>query len=120
MAELKRETRINKRKEIYAEIFAFLHEDTLRGIQPLIDNVSFMAVMLEDLQKEIIEKGVVEQYKHGENQFGIKKSGAVDVYNTMIKNFAQLMKQLTDLLPKDNADNAGEKLKAFNAEIEHR
>ena len=54
------------------------------------------------LQQEINEKGVTEKYQNGANQFGVKKSSAVEVYNTMIKNHVQVMKQLTDLLPKDD------------------
>ena len=70
----------------------------------LIKNAAFMSVTLEDLQKEINEKGVTEKYKNGANQFGVKKSSAVEVYNTMIKNHVQVVKQLTDLLPKEVTD----------------
>lgn len=34
-------------------------------------------------------------------EHGVKKSSAVEVYNTMIKNQVQVMKQLTDLLPRE-------------------
>lgn len=61
-----------------------------------------MAVTLEDLQKDIIDKGYVSKYQNGENQWGTKKSPEVETYNSMIKNHMAVMKQLTDLLPKQN------------------
>jgi len=69
----------------------------------MIEKAAFMSVTLDDLQDEININGVIEQYQNGANQFGVKKSAAVDVYNTMIKNYTSIMKQLTDLLPKDTA-----------------
>jgi cysteinyl-tRNA synthetase len=72
-----------------------------RAVESLIKNAAFMAVTLEDLQDEINQNGVTETYQNGANQHGVKKSSAVEVYNTMIKNHVQVMKQLTDMLPKD-------------------
>lgn len=72
-----------------------------KAVDSLIKNAAFMAVTLEDLQEEINEDGVTEKYQNDANQFGVKKSSAVEVYNTMIKNHVQVMKQLTDLLPRE-------------------
>lgn len=76
-----------------------------KAVDSLIKNAAFMAITLEDLQAEINEKGVTEKYQNGANQHGIKKSSAVEVYNAMIKNHVQVMKQLTDLLPKDEGNS---------------
>ena len=40
------------------------------------------------------------QYKNGENQFGLKKSAALEAYNTIIKNYNSVIKQLLDILPE--------------------
>ena len=63
-------------------------------------NAAFMSVTLQLLQTEINKNGAVSEYKNGENQFGTKKSPEVEIYNTMIKNYSAVMKQLTDLLPR--------------------
>jgi hypothetical protein len=74
--------------------------NTLQSAAPLIKNAAFMTITLEDLQAVINEHGAVSQYKNGENQFGTKKSPEVEIYNTMIKNYSSIIKQLTDLLPE--------------------
>ena len=66
----------------------------------LITNAVFMEEQLTKLQAEIREKGVVSEYKNGENQYGTRKSPEVDVYNAMIKNYTSVIKQLGDLLPE--------------------
>lgn len=66
----------------------------------LILNAVFMEEQLTKLQVEIRANGVVSEYKNGENQYGIRKSPEVDVYNAMIKNYASVIKQLGDLLPE--------------------
>lgn len=66
----------------------------------LILNAVFMEEQLTKLQVEIRANGVVSEYKTGENQYGIRKSPEVDVYNAMIKNYTSVIKQLGDLLPE--------------------
>ena len=63
-----------------------------------------MSAELQDLKELIKQNGSVEFYKNGANQYGRKKSAAVEVYNAMIKNFAAILKQLYDLLPKNDTE----------------
>lgn len=97
---------ITKQAKILAEIkrlnsvFAKLENKQKKATTKLIDNAAFMAISLQDLQDSINTKGFVEPYKNGENQHGVKKTTEVDIYNTMIKNYSSIIKQLTDLLPK--------------------
>ena len=60
-----------------------------------------MAESLDELQEIIKEKGFTEEYQNGANQFGVKKCSEVEIYNTMIKNYSSIIKQLVDLLPND-------------------
>jgi len=82
------------------KLFTKLDLKTKKAVHSLIENSAFMYVTLEDLQKAINKDGVISEYQNGENQFGTKKSPEVDIYNAMIKNHMTVMKQLTDLLPK--------------------
>lgn len=77
----------------------------------LITNAVFMEEQLTKLQAEIREKGVVSEYKNGENQYGTRKSPEVDVYNAMIKNYTSVIKQINDLLP--DAPPADDELTKF-------
>ena len=66
----------------------------------LMHQAAFMKVTLDDLAAKIRDNGCVSESQDGENQWGTKKSPEADVYNTMIKNYSAIMKQITDLLPE--------------------
>ena len=67
----------------------------------LISNALFMEGQLAKLQAHIQEHGTVSEYQNGENQWGTKKSPEVEVYNTMVKNYVGVMRQLADLIAVD-------------------
>lgn len=93
-ARIKKEiTKLNKQ-------FAGLDKKTLDTVQSLVRNAAFMAVTLDDLQETLNREGLVSEYQNGENQWGTKKSPEAELYNTMIKNHMSIIKQLTELLPK--------------------
>lgn len=100
MSDKDKEKRINKEVVRLKGLFKNIEPDTLKTVDGLIKNAAFMTITLEDLQKQMNENGVISEYKNGENQYGTKKSPEVEIYNTMIKNYSSLIKQLTDLLPK--------------------
>ena len=98
MAEVKKRSKeLNKLKKIFKNI----EPDKRNVVEKLISNAAFMAESLDDLQETIREKGFTEEYRNGANQFGIKKCSEVEIYNTMIKNYSSVIKQLVDLLPND-------------------
>lgn len=99
--EIEKDKRIKREITRFNGVLKNLDDKKKKAVSSLIKNAAFMAVTLEDLQEKINRDGVTEQYQNGANQFGVKKSSSVEVYNTMIKNYAQAVKQLTDLLPKD-------------------
>ena len=90
--EFERLSAILKAKEI--------DDDYYKIAIPLIREIAFMKVELDFIKEDIRANGTTEEYKNGENQYGRKKSAAADVYNTMIKNFATLYKQLNSYLPE--------------------
>ena len=70
-----------------------------KSVQAVIENAAFMAVTLRELQTYLNKNGLTCEYQNGENQFGIKKSPQVEIYNTMIKNFVSTMNSIVNLLP---------------------
>lgn len=111
--ELTKEERIIQRIAEFNEPFANIDEVAMRIVRPLIHTAGFMYVTIEELQKAINEKGVIEQYQNGANQYGTKKSSEVEIYLTMSKNFASIIKQLFEMIPEAETTPAGERLKAF-------
>lgn len=76
----------------------------VKAAKRLVENVAFMAIHLQDLQSEINKNGCTEQYKNGENQFGLKKSAAFDAYTSTIKNYMAAIKQIIEIAP-DGTDS---------------
>ena len=109
MAEVKKKSKeLNKLKRIFKDI----EPGKRQTVEKLIANAAFMAESLDELQDTIREKGFVEEYQNGANQFGVKKCSEVEIYNTMIKNYSSIVKQLVDLLPND-ARSGGDELLDF-------
>lgn len=93
-----------KKKEIskVKSLLKDVDKRKVKGMTELIDNVSFMAIHLRDLQKTINSNGKTCEYQNGENQFGVKKSPEIEIYNTMIKNYTSTMKVILDASGKTN------------------
>ena len=107
MSEVKKKSKeLNKLKKIFKDIAP----EKQKVVEKLISNAAFMAESLEELQEVIREKGFVEEYHNGANQSGIKKCSEVEIYNTMIKNYSSVIKQLVDLLPDDTRSGGDELL----------
>lgn len=94
------------------KIFKDIEPGKRQTVEKLISNAAFMAESLDDLQEIIREKGFVEEYQNGANQYGVKKCSEVEIYNTMIKNYSSIIKQLVDLLPSE-AKSSGDELLDF-------
>ena len=92
-----------KLKRIYKD----LDKDKFDTVFSLIEEAAFMTITLRDLKMTINKKGAVSEYQNGENQWGTKKSPEVEIYNTMIKNHMNIIKQLSDLLPKATGPGVG-------------
>lgn len=91
---------INSEKEKLSGIYDRFDVNTKKSVSALIDEAAFMAASLYELRTLINEQGYTEEYQNGANQWGIKKNSNVEIYNNLIKNYSNIMKQLTDLLPK--------------------
>jgi hypothetical protein len=97
---INKEELIKKETAKLTRIFSKLPAGTKSSITNLINEASFMSVSLSELRAIINKKGYIEEYQNGENQKGIKKAAEVDIYNSLIKHYMAIMKQLLDLLPK--------------------
>lgn len=100
--ELTKEEKIKKEFNRLKRIFKNLPKDKKDTAISLIRNAAFMTVTLDELQEAINQNGVVSEYQNGANQWGTKKSPEVEVYNTMIKNHMNVIKQLCELLPDES------------------
>lgn len=98
-AEKTKEQRIKSEKSRLKGVFRELDENKRKLVTPLIEKAAFMGVELDDLQKTIEQEGWTSEYKNGENQYGTKKSPEAETYIALSKNYAAVIKQLTELVP---------------------
>ena len=68
----------------------------------ILTELIFMETTMNDLKKEIQDKGVVVDMCQG--KYSIQRTNpALNQYNTTIKNYTNCLKQLNDLLPPDSS-----------------
>lgn len=97
--EKTKEQRIKSEKTRLKGIFKELDENKRKLVTPLIEKAAFMSIELDDLQAQIEQDGWTSEYKNGENQYGTKKSPEAETYIALSKNYAAVIKQLTELVP---------------------
>jgi hypothetical protein len=108
-----RKAKINNEIVRLTSLFDKIDDNARNVVLSLIDSAAFMTVMLRELEIEINKNGCISEYKNGENQYGTKKSPEVEVYNAMVKNLSSVIKQLTDLIPKDERGKSNDELMKY-------
>lgn len=116
-----RKTKISRELKRLQKIYENIETGRKKTVEKLINDAAFMAVTLEEIRLVIQRDGVIETYQNGENQKGIKKSSAVEVYDKMVNTYSKVIKQMCDLLPEkvvwdepEEEDPAEELLKFTN------
>lgn len=114
IALIEKNKRIKKETNRLKKLFTNLEENKKKIAEKLIENAAFMSITLEDLKKDIVKYGVKETYVNGKDQYGFKESVESKTYNTMIKNYMNIIKQLNDMAPEDKRINEDDEFKQFN------
>lgn len=88
----------NRLNRIYKDI----SKENKSIIEGLINRAAFMRVTLEDMEEDLDENGFVEPFSQSEKLDPYERERPVArLYNTMNKNYQSIIKQLSDLLPKE-------------------
>ena len=92
------------------------YENCHKVLDGLIYRAAFMRIVLEDLENDIKENGPTEMFTQSDMVEPYqRKRPAIDIYNTTVKNYNTVIKQLLDSIPKDNAkSNGGEQDDGFD------
>ena len=67
----------------------------------LIERAAFMRVQLKDLEKDINEKGFTELFSQGNQEPYTRQRPEANIYCSLNTSYQKIIKQLTDLLPKE-------------------
>lgn len=103
---------INAAERKIKAFFKKMELNKKKMIEPPIRQLAMMQVTLERLSAEINEGDIIEDFVQGSQKFR-RENPALKAYNSTIKNYTALYKQLVDLLPNDDAEKAGQALMNF-------
>lgn len=95
------ESRIKQEYETLSVQFPGIDKNKQTIVNGLIQRAAFMRVSLEDLENDLNENGFTELFSQGDQEPYQRKRPSADLYNTMNANYQKIVRQLTDLLPKD-------------------
>ena len=109
MDRLQKEELIKREIQELTELLSNIEEDIKPFANRLIQQCAFMQVTLRELQETLNEDGSVELYTNGKQNM-LKEHPASKTYNTMIKNYNSLIKQLIDMVPETTAEEKDELL----------
>ena len=90
-----------------------LSKDKLSMLKPVIDNVAFMKVKLDDAREAIRESSVAIQYDNGGGQSGIRENPIFKGYESLWKSYVMGMNRIIDCIPDE------EEKKEIKDEREH-
>lgn len=95
-------------------VFENTNDNKSKMALSLLDKAEFLNKTLFDLEKKIEEDGVVTIMIQG--SYSIERENpALKSYNTTVKNYSSVIKQIVDLLPESANKQAGEDLLKFIA-----
>ena len=101
-ADKTKEERIRAEKNRLVRIYKEISKENKSIIDGLINRAAFMRVTLEDMEKDLDDKGFVEEFSQSEKLEPYERERPVArLYNTMNKNYQSIIKQLSDLLPAE-------------------
>lgn len=99
--ELTKAERIIKEERRLKRNYKEIQKDKLAVADGLIRRAAFMRVTLEVMEVDLDEHGFVELFSQGEQEPYERERPVARQYQQMNKNYQSIIKQLTDLLPKE-------------------
>lgn len=110
--EIPVDKRISKAERKIKSFFKNIDDDKKRFIADPIHQLAVTQILLERLSDELEKGDVIEIFEQGKQRLR-RENPALKSYNTTIKSYTALFKQLLDLLPNTEAEKAGQALMLF-------
>lgn len=105
------EGRVEKEEKRLKKLFEDIPKTQLKAGEGLITQAARLRILLDDNWKDILENGEYEKFHQSENLPPYdRKRPIVENYDNRDKTYQSIIKQLTDLLPKDTRTNKKSKL----------
>ena len=104
--------RISKEEARIRKTYEAIPDNMMEVADGLIRRAAYMRVSLEDYETDLDEHGYVEMFSQSNNTPPYERGRpVVQFYNSMNKNYQSIVKQLTDMIPKDSGGGAGDQPK---------
>jgi hypothetical protein len=112
--KLLKASRISKEEKRLRDSFTNIPDDIMRIADGLIRRAAFMRITLEDYEADLDSGGYVELFSQSVNTDPYERERPVArLYTTMNKNYQSIMKQLTDLVPKQAPKDEDDGFESF-------
>ena len=106
--KINRKELVDKEKAKLTELFKEVDPAKLETVEGLIENACFMYATLQEYSNDIIKNGSIEMFRQSENQQAYERvRPVVKEYNTMIRNYREIIRQLLRLLPNEVEEDDG-------------
>ena len=98
--EINKNTLIKREVARLTNLFKEIERSRRLSTNGLIEEAAFMKITLRELKLEIDKAGPIDEMPQGDYSI-LREHPALKSYNTMVQRYAAILKQLTDLLPKE-------------------
>ena len=95
-----KDRKINNEIRRLTSIFKDIEKNKRLPSKGLIEEASFMKATLEELKAAIDINGPIDEMSQGDYTI-LREHPALKAYNTMVQRYTTVIKQLSDLLPKE-------------------
>lgn len=107
-AEIEKAERILKETRRLKRIYRTIDKDNKAIIEGLIQRAAYMRITLEDYEEDLDKGGYTEMFTQSEKTDPYERERPVArLYNTMNANYQKIIKQLSDLVPKQEFSKHG-------------
>ncbi len=115
--EISKPERILKEEKRLRRIYKDISKDNKAIIEGLIQRAAYMRIALEEYENDLNKKGYVELFSQSEKTEPYERERPVArLYNTMNKNYQSIIKQLSDLVPKQEQKSKDDGFDSFVSE----
>lgn len=108
-----REKQFKKNIKTIRKSLETVDADVLKLNDQIIREAAMYATTLQEINEIIARDGVVDFYQNGENQWGTKKSVAAELKPKYTSTYQSLIRQLSELLPKESEKDAAKEIMEF-------
>lgn len=102
--EEKKKKLIKKEKKRLEKIYGELADEKKSSVSGLIERAAFMRVSLEEIEIDLDENGYTEKFSQGNQEPYDRKRPIAEIYSNYSGTYLKIMKQLSDMLPKEQSD----------------